>query len=308
VDKNGHPLLYKSFSRSDLHLLRKGVLKACDALDGASDGMIFNTAACAGKFDPATLQCSGAKKLTCLTAAQVTAAKKVFGGAKASDNSALYASFPYDTDMDGFMGWTMWDLGLPLGFNNAFNVTLAQESSAYVFTTAPDPTLDMFTVSMDSFAQAITRTSGAYSTSSVGFMDADSTDLDALRNHGGKIIYFHGESDPVFSMNDTVAYYNALSTVYGGATPDFARLFLVPGMNHCGGGAYTTDSFDALHAIVNWVENDQAPDVLIAHPSAPSLSKLPQGTTRPLCPYPQYARYNGSGDVNDAANFSCAGP
>jgi feruloyl esterase len=308
IDKNGHPLLYKSFSRSDLGLLRKGVLKACDTLDGVADGMIFNTAACIGKFDPATLQCPGNKRASCLTAAQVAAAKKIFGGAKASDSSALYASFPYDTDMDGLMGWTIWDLGLPLGFNMAFNVTLAQEASAYVFTTPPTPDLDMFTVDMDQFAQAIAATSGDYTVPAVGFMDADSTNLDALKNHGGKIIYFHGASDPVFSMSDTIAYYDALSTAYGSDTANFARLFLVPGMNHCGGGAYTTDSFDALDAIVGWVENGQAPDTLTAQPSAPSASKLPEGTTRPLCAYPKYAHYKGRGSVKNAANFSCEDP
>ncbi len=308
TDKNGNPLLYKAFSHSDLDLVQKGVLQACDALDGVADNMIFNTAACAGKFEPATLQCAGAKRNSCLSADQVTALHKIFGGAKASNGSALYASFPYDTDMSSYNGWIRWDLGSPLGTNSAFNVTLAQKSSGYIFITPPDPTVDMFTINMDQFEQAIDATSGDYSVSAVGFMDADSTNLNAFKSHGGKIIYFHGGSDPVFSMNDTLAYYNALSTAYGNGTPNFARLFLVPGMNHCYGGDYTTDSFDMLDPLVNWVENGQAPDVISAQPGEPSSSSLPAGTTRPLCAYPKYAHYKGSGDVNEAASFSCENP
>jgi feruloyl esterase len=308
VDKNGHPLLYKAFSPSDLELVTKAVLQACDALDGVSDKIIFNTAACVGKFDPATLQCSGAKRYSCLSADQITALHKIFGGPKASDGSALYTSFPYDTGMGGNNGWGRWELGAPVGNNNAFNTTLGQEASAYIFSTPPDPTLSMFTVDLDQFAQSITATSGDYNVSAVDFMEAGSTDLNAFKNHGGKIIIYHGASDPAFSMNDTIDYYNRLSAAYGSETPDFARLFLVPGMNHCFGGDYTTDSFDMLDPLVNWVENGQAPDSVLAQPGEPFSSKLPAGTTRPLCAYPKYAHYKGTGAVKDAANFSCENP
>lgn len=305
VDSNGNLLISNAFSSVDLVLLRQGVLQACDALDGLTDGMIFNTAACAGKFDPATLQCSGAKTDTCLSAEQVTAVRKIFDGAKFSDGSAAYAAFPYDTDMDGFMGWTAWNLGFPGAENSAYNVSYGQ-SAAYVLSTPPNPSLDMFTLNIDQFAQTIKATSGDYNVSAVDFMDADSTNLDTFKKNGGKIIYYHGGSDPVFSMNDTIDYYNQLSSAYGSDTSNFARLFLVPGQNHCVGGAYTTDYFDALDAIVNWVEKDQAPDAMIARPEAqPSESKLLANMTRPLCAYPKYAQYKGSGDVNDAANFSC---
>jgi feruloyl esterase len=306
VDQNGNPLLYKAFSTSELNLVRKGVLAACDALDGATDNMIFNTQACVGKFDPTTLQCSGTKRASCLSAAQVTALEKIFGGAKRSDNSSIYATFPYDTDMSSINGWVMWDLGVPLGTNTAFNAALlGLSASQYIFTTPPDPTLSMFTVDMDQYAQAITATSGDYNVSAVDFMEADSTDFSTFKNHGGKIIYFHGQSDPVFSMNDTVAYYNGLAAANGGDASDFARLFLVPGMNHCFGGSYATDNFDTLDAIVNWVENGQAPDRIIAKPGSTATTRLPAGTTRPLCAYPKYAHYNGSGDVNSAASFTC---
>jgi feruloyl esterase len=132
--------------------------------------------------------------------------------------------------------------------------------------------------------------------------------------HGGKIIFFHGESDPLFSMYDTVNYYQGLSSRYGTTTASFARLFLVPGMNHCSGGSYALDSFDSLTAIVNWVEQGKAPDAMIAGNSFNSQSNplsgsaLPPGRTRPLCPYPEFAQYAGTGDSEDAANFACVTP
>ena len=113
---------------------------------------------------------------------------------------------------------------------------------------------------------------------------------------------------------DTVNYYESLSSRYGTATGSFARLFLVPGMNHCSGRSYTLDSFDSLTAIVNWVEEDKAPDAMVAGDSfnkqsnPVSGSALPPGRTRPLCPYPQFAQYTGTGDSEDAKNFACVTP
>lgn len=129
--------------------------------------------------------------------------------------------------------------------NTAFNVTLGLSASRYLFTTPPDPSLSQFTLDIDAFARAIAATGTdpntgvEYSASAVDFMTADSTALDTFNDHGGKLILYHGVSDPVFSVNDTVRYYDALTAVYGSSTPDFARLFLVPGMTHCFGGDYT---------------------------------------------------------------------
>jgi feruloyl esterase len=115
-------------------------------------------------------------------------------------------------------------------------------------------------------------------------------------------------------MYDTVNYYDSLSSQYGTNTGTFARLFLIPGMNHCSGGSYALDSFDPLTAIVNWMEAGTAPDSIIAgnsfnQTSNPlSGSALPQGRTRPLCPYPQFAQYTGTGDSENAANFTCVAP
>jgi Tannase and feruloyl esterase len=132
-------------------------------------------------------------------------------------------------------------------------------------------------------------------------MKADSTDLSTFKKHGGKLLIVHGVSDPVFSILDTVDWWNEVNRRNRNRVSDFIRLFAVPGMNHCGGGP-ATDQFDAFGALVAWVEKGVAPDRIVAtaRASTPWL-----GRTRPLCPYPQQARYTGSGDINDARSFVC---
>lgn len=308
LDVNGDPLLYNAFSSADLELIRGGIVRACDAMDGISDGIIFNVNACAGAFDPTELQCPSGKDETCLSIDQITAIRNIFDGVKASDGTPLYASFPYDAGISSFAGWPLVYLGIQPGYNSALMVLIGQASGSYIFNTPPDPQFSVFDADPDQYAQSIVATSEDYAVSSVDFMEADSVDLDAFKSRGGKAIYFHGVSDPIFSANDTIDYYRKLLAAYGDATIDFARLFLVPGMNHCAGGDYATDSFDSLDAIVNWVENGTAPDAMLAKPLDAASTKLAGGTTRPLCAYPKYAKYSGSGDVADAANFNCTDP
>ena len=115
------------------------------------------------------------------------------------------------------------------------------------------------------------------------------------------MVIVHGVSDPVFSINDTIHWWNAVNKVNGGTASDFVRLFAVPGMNHCAGGT-ATDQFDAFTALVNWVEKNTAPAKIVA--TAGPATPWP-GRTRPLCVYPQQARYNGSGSIEEAGSFSC---
>ena len=134
----------------------------------------------------------------------------------------------------------------------------------YLFSTPPDPSLNLFEASMDDLNKAVNATNSTFTQSAVSYMEATSTNLDTFTARNGKIIFYHGESDPVFSMYDTVSYYENLSSRYGSNTGSFARLFLIPGMNHCSGGSYALDSFDPLSAIVNWVEAGTAPDSMTA--------------------------------------------
>jgi hypothetical protein len=135
------------------------------------------------------------------------------------------------------------------------------------------------------------------------FEAATSPDLDRFRAHGGKVIFFHGTADPIFSPLDTIAYLDKLKERYGAEVPDFARLFLIPGMNHCSGGP-ATDAFDALSALDTWVEKGVAPETILAKARKVSGVPWPE-RTRPLCAWPKVATYKGSGDVEEAASFDC---
>jgi feruloyl esterase len=127
-----------------------------------------------------------------------------------------------------------------------------------------------------------------------------STNLSTFSSSGGKILFFHGDSDPWFSPLDTLGYYKSLAATNGGAdkVAEWSRIFLVPGMRHCGGGP-ALDQFDMLGAVANWVEKGIAPDSVIA------TGKAFPGRSRPLCAYPKHAQYSGQGDTNDAQNFMC---
>jgi hypothetical protein len=296
-DAAGKPIISQALSDSDLKLVSSAVLQRCDALDGAVDGIIHaNPAACG--FDPAALQCAGAKTDSCLSAAQVVALKRDFGGPKTSSGAAIYASWPWDAGISG-ADWRNWRLGTSAtATGNARNETLiAADAMRKEFFTPAAPTFDYMAFNFDTDVARMDAYAAIYNTTS--------TDLAAFKERGGKMLIVHGLSDPIFSANDSIDYYERLITAQGGqsATRRFARLFLVPGMNHCvGSGGPSTDLYDSLTPLVNWVEKGQAPDSITA--TAAATAPWP-GRTRPLCPYPQQARYKGAGSIELAASFSC---
>lgn len=272
-DENGKPIPDKALSESDKKLVISKLLDACDDLDGVKDGMIFNVKAC--KFEPKDLQCKGAKPDKCLSKAQVSALDKAFAGPKNSRGKQVYPGFYYDTGIDatGFIPGLLRAATGPAG---------------------PEPVLTVADVDKEEAMAAAGHgvTSG----------DTDGgTDLGSFSSRGGKLIFFHGISDPWFSAKDTVDYYERLGAASGGTekTSAFARLFLVPGMGHCGGGAATLDQFDALTPLIDWVEHGKTPESIVA-----TGPKFP-GRSRPLCAYPKHAQYKGNGDPQDAANFEC---
>jgi hypothetical protein len=293
LDATGKPVLSKAFSNADLALVSKGVLNACDAKDGLADGLVQDPSACG--FDPAVLQCAGAKNDSCLSAPQVGALQKAFAGPRNSAGSNLYASWPWDAGISG-TDWRNWKLGSSAtGTPDSRFVTLIENAIAYEFLTPFDPTFSIFKFNFDTDPVRLETYSAIYDT-------YRTTDLTAFTSRGGKLMFFHGGSDPIFSANDTVNYYNRLVTTAGGMdkAQAYSRLFVVPGMNHCSGGP-ATDAYDGLAALVNWVEKGQAPDRITAQGSSASLASV----KRPLCPYPKHAQYKGSGDTNDEANFIC---
>jgi pimeloyl-ACP methyl ester carboxylesterase len=305
-DPNGKPYLPGTFSAADLALLAEGILDACDALDGLVDGMVDDLPGC--RFSPATLRCPGAKDPTCLDAGQVGALERIFGGARNAAGEELYVGFPWDpgvgdpSPIGSLRGWTLGNPAVPV--NSALNVTLGAGALAFIFVTPPVDTADPFAFALsfdfDRDAPKIFATAGDYAESSVEFMTATSTDLSAFARRGGKLLVYHGAADGVFSVNDTIRWYEGVTADTEDAA-DVARLFVVPGMGHCGGGP-ATDSFDAFAALEAWVERDEAPDRLLATASATTPFA---GRTRPLCPWPKQSRYRGEGSIEGAESFEC---
>jgi Tannase and feruloyl esterase len=286
-DADGKPIVSQALSDSDLKLVSTAVLKACDAKDGLSDGMINDFRAC--HFDPAVLTCKGTKTDTCLAPKQVTALKELMGGPHDSKGRPLYAAFPYDTGIGGTAFRQMHFGSSPTGKLNSADAILGFDSMRYYSMTPPDPTFDAMSFDFDRDISRVMETSK--------INDADSTYLVTFAGHG-KLILYHGLSDQGLSPLDTTSWYDKLAGSTGGVTQDWARLFMVPGMTHCAGGQ-ATDEFDMLAAIQAWVEKGQAPDRIHAKGKA-----LP-GVTRPLCPYPKVARYDGKGPKDNAESFRC---
>ena len=289
-DDAGRPILSKAFSNGDLSLLGKAVAAACDAKDGVKDGLIFNTKDC--HFDPQALACQGAKTDTCLTSQQVGALAKVFAGPKNSRGEALYSDWPWDTGIAA-PGWR----GLKLGTSenatpNSADVMLMFSGLKGFFFTPPDPTFDPMKFNFDTDPARLNDTSV--------LQDSLLTFLSTFSARGSKLMLIHGMSDPFFSAFDTERYYERVVRDNGGLekTAPWVRYFEVPGMNHCGGGPALED-FDALGALVDWTEKNRAPEGMVAK------GKTFPGVTRPVCAYPAFPHYKGTGSQDDTVNFEC---
>ena len=308
----------QAFSSADLRVVADAVLRQCDGLDDLVDGIVGDLARCQQAFRPEALTCQGGQTSNCLAPAQVAALKRSFAGPHDSQGRALYADWPWDAGIAAG-NWRFWKLEsrIPPWNRMPLIATMGAGSLSYIFTTPPTPTpgtpdaLLQYLVSFDFDRDAprIYATDGAYTESAMAFMtppDVDDPRLASLRAHGGKLIVYHGNSDPVFSVNDTTNWFARLRAHGGG---DFARLYTVPGMTHCSGGP-ATDRFDVLGALVDWVEEGRAPQALVATVD-PHNADLPAGwsraRTRPLCPWPQVPRYGG-GDTEAAASFRCIEP
>lgn len=299
---DGKPDLGNALSPAELRTLADGVIERCDAADGIRDGMVFDTAAC--RFDPRELACKPGQNSACLPAAKADALAGILAGAKGKDGRLLYSGWVADPGMAA-PGWTVWRLGRPgASPPNAINATLIPGSLAYVFNAPPERPTDLVDYTLhydlDRDPARIEKPADGFPPG-LAFEYAASADLDAFRRRGGKIIFHHGTADPIFSALDTVAYLDGLKARYGEATKDLARLFLVPGMNHCGGGP-TTDQLDELTALERWVEAGVAPDSMVARGSP--ASPWP-GRGRLLCAWPKVGTYKGAGDPESAESFEC---
>ena len=277
-DASGKPETGKLFSASDRKLLIDSILGECDAKDGLKDGMIFNFQAC--HYNPAVLQCTGAKTDTCLSAVQVGALQKAFSPLKDSLGNLIYPAFPFDSGV----------AAAPPQVGISGLVPSSTPASPF----GPDlaTTYDPDKVEATIAADAEKRLVDTYYW----------TNLSTFSGRGGKLLFYHGLSDPWFSPLDTLGYYKKMAAANGGLDQvgTWSRIYLVPGMSHCGGGPATLDDFDMLSAVVDWVEKGTAPD------SVDATGKDFPGRSRPLCAYPKHAQYKGSGDPQDASNFVCS--
>lgn len=299
--------LSTAFTPAERTMIAGRILAKCDALDSAADGIVSDTAACQKAFSLAddVPTCSGARDGTCLTALQKDVLTNIHAGARTSTGSAVYNTFPFDAGISG-TGWATWE------FVNS--LALDPLAAGVVFNATPAFLANPLTASIDALAAGITATSATYAVSGMDFMTPPNpSNLSVLKNRGAKVMVYHGVSDAVFSYDDSVTWIKNLASANDGDASNFARLYGVPGMNHCSGGP-ATDQFDMLTPLVQWVEQGKAPDSVIATARGTGNAggvnaEVPAGwaatRTRPLCAYPKVAKYKGSGSLELAANFSC---
>ena len=317
--------LADSISDSDLRLARRAILDACDADDGLKDGIVGAFSQCTNeKVIPELEQrmCRGGEAADCLIKTQIAAIERFYHGPHESKGNALYANFPWDGGLAD-TGWRAWTVGVAAHGNGdgrtvmppgglSIAVTMGAGALAEVFSTPPEilppgpqAAFDyLLSYDFDKDPSAIFATSDKFPRSAWEDINSRSPDLDAFIKHGGKLLIYQGVSDPVFSINDTIAWLTEVKMRMNDRADDTVRLFPVPGMGHCMGGPATGD-FDGFDALVNWVEKGRAPDRLKA--GAGPGTPWP-GRTRPLCAYPKIAVYQGSGDIERAENFVCAAP
>ena len=270
-----------------LPLIHNAALAACDELDGVKDGLIDDPRRCT--FDPATIQCKGADAADCLTAGQVDSVKKIYAGLK---NPAAGEQF-----------WPPYEMGSELEWPGHIFDPFSIPTSYFKFMVFDNPDWDWKAFDFSDPKNFEIMTKAHYKLGPI--LNATNPDLSALKGLGGKLIMLHGWTDQNIAPRNTINYYQSVVETMGGVekTQDFMRIFMVPGMNHCEGGA-GCDKFDALGALEQWVEKGAAPDKIEAAHVADGKTVF----TRPLCPYPQVAQYTGKGSTEDAANFTCVNP
>ncbi|MEO8591759.1 MAG: tannase/feruloyl esterase family alpha/beta hydrolase [Candidatus Solibacter sp.] len=262
-----------------LATLHRAVLSACDAQDGVKDGVLENPRAC--RFDVETVACKGQGSDGCLSAAQVAALRKIYAGVHDSDGKLIFPGHEPGSEL----GWGTMAGARPFAIGlDHFRYVVFKDAN-WNFTSLEFP-----------------RDAGLAARVDAGLIDALDPELKAYFGRGGKLIQYHGWSDPQISPWTSVLYYQSVLAAMGGAdkVQSNYRLFMAPGMAHCGGGD-GPNQFDMLDALETWVEKGKAPSSVIA-------ARVQNGKTertRPLCPFPQTAVYRGTGSTDDAANFTC---
>jgi Tannase and feruloyl esterase len=292
--------------KEKLQLVQDRAIAACDALDGAADGLVSDPIRC--HFDPGTLQCSGAESSNCLTTAQVDAVRNVYGGPRNPlTGKTIYPGF-YP---GGEMGWASGTV------INRTTTSGVSSNPFWSYALFHNPEWQFRTLD---FARDLERADKDLGP----MMNATDPNLEPFRRLGHKLIYYHGAADPLIPAQNGVNYFESVVAAEKGLdrTESFYRAFLVPGLYHCSGGpgpiAFGTSGeppesqrdadHDIFRALERWVEGQTAPAKVIATKYVDNDAKKGVAFQRPLCPHPQVATYKGSGDLNDASSFSCVAP
>lgn len=291
-----------AITEQSVAILHKAVMDSCDALDGVKDGVISDPRRCT--FDPKTIECKAGQTEQCLTPVQVDAAERIYNGSHRSDGTRIFQGYARGSELNWthiwagkFSGGSAWDF---------WQQSVSQGKEGYGAPFDFDKDTDKMLnskIGNETFSEAYNV----------------KPDLTAFEKHGGKLIQYHGWADQQISPFASVDFYQqAVAKLGGKANADsFYKLYMLPGIYHCAGGpgvgnigdsspAVQHDpEHDLVEAIDTWVTKHKAPNVLIG--THLDDSKKPD-RTRPLCPYPQEAKYSGSGDINDAENFVCRAP
>ncbi len=323
--KTGRPDISTSFTPAELALVSKAIMAQCDGLDGVKDDMVTNFSECQSTFNirAHVPTCTGPRDGTCLTLGQKVILASIFAGAKNSKGEALYVNWLWDPGISS-ANWRSWKFVSSITNRDPLAV-------GFIFSTPPlDPKVlngtgnTLFDYAsnwngtgfdVDKDAPKIYATNPTYTESAMSFMVPPDLLMKKLPSTHTKLVVVHGSADGIFSVVDTMNWYDAFRKYWGNSASDLARLFVVPGMAHCGGGP-ACDQFDMVDALVAWVEAGKAPDSVVAKARGTGANmvntEVPASwtpdRTRLLCSYPMVPRYDGAGDVETASSFSCVSP
>lgn len=294
---NARALAAAPLTLEKLKLVAARIYAKCDALDGLTDGLIADPRRC--PFDPAKdlpICASDAAVGDCLTQAEARTLAAIYGGAESGKR--LFWGQPVGAEIEmpagnGMQtGWANWIIA-PNG--RTISVNFAETFFRYLAPPKPDPNYELKSFNFESDPGKLQAISN--------LLDAKNPDLSRFKARGGRVVMYFGWADTALNPLMGIDYFEQVNQRFGSATADFFQLFMVPGMAHCRGGV-GTDEFDAMTALVEWVEKGVAPNQLAASQSR--AGKVVR--TRPLCPYPQVAKHNGTGSPDDARSFVCGNP
>jgi Tannase and feruloyl esterase len=279
-----------------LPVIEAAALAACDERDGVKDGVIDDPTRC--KFSPGTLLCKGAESDSCLTRPQIAALLKIYAGPRNTRGDQIYPGFP----PGGESRWAVGITGSGPGKSAEFAISVEGGGDAYLL--HQDPAYDYRAFDIDRDVKVRDETMGRV-------LNATDPDLKLFKNRGGKLLLYHGWNDSNLAPMATVNYYLSVIAKMGSrSAAEFMRLYMAPGMGHCGNGPGPNLFGESmLTALQHWVEDGVAPGAIIA--TKYKTDGVPTSgvvRTRPLCPYPQVARYKGTGSTDEAANFTCKAP